>query len=127
MQTMPPMVMARAPKAGAVQPLTRKIAAVAMRVAMVIPETGEAEEPTMPEIKVTFGALEAARADVAGTAARIANRLSDPPMYAIAPIDRCYALTGAIKTTWEGISGGDGVGQAVTRFFDELRTAAVKA
>ncbi len=57
----------------------------------------------------------------------IANRLSDPPMYAIAPIDRCYALTGAIKTTWEGISGGDGVGQAVTRFFDELRTAAVKA
>jgi early secretory antigenic target protein ESAT-6 len=31
----------------------------------------------MPEIKVTFGALEAARADVAGTAARIDNRLSD--------------------------------------------------
>ncbi|MGH2884347.1 MAG: DUF5947 family protein, partial [Solirubrobacteraceae bacterium] len=24
----------------------------------------------------------------------IANRLSDPPMYVIAPIDRCYALTG---------------------------------
>ena len=38
----PPMVMARAPKAGAVQPLTRKMAAVAMRVAMVMPETGEA-------------------------------------------------------------------------------------
>ena len=40
----------------------------------------------------------------------IVNRLSDPPMYAIAPIDRCYALTGAIKATWEGISGGTGVG-----------------
>jgi early secretory antigenic target protein ESAT-6 len=31
----------------------------------------------MPEIKVTFGALEAGRADVAGAAARIDNRLSD--------------------------------------------------
>ena len=51
MQTMPPMVMARAPKAGAVQPLTRKMAAVAMRVAMVMPETGEAEEPTMPTMR----------------------------------------------------------------------------
>ena len=51
MQTTPPMVMARAPKAGAVQPLTRKMAAVAMRVAMVMPETGEAEEPTMPTMR----------------------------------------------------------------------------
>ena len=36
----------------------------------------------------------------------IVNRLSDPPAYAIAPIDRCYALTGTIKLNWEGISGG---------------------
>jgi len=55
----------------------------------------------------------------------IVNRLSKPAMYAIAPIDRCYALTGAIKLTWEGISGGTGVGESVTRFFDELRDAAV--
>ncbi|HEY5428122.1 MAG TPA: DUF5947 family protein, partial [Solirubrobacteraceae bacterium] len=27
----------------------------------------------------------------------IANRMSDPPMYLIAPIDRCYELTGTIK------------------------------
>ena len=54
----------------------------------------------------------------------IVNRLSDPPVYAIAPIDRCYALTGAIKATWEGISGGTGVDHAVTRFFDELREKA---
>ena len=53
----------------------------------------------------------------------IVNRLVDPPIYAIAPIDRCYALTGAIKLAWEGISGGAGVGDAVTRFFDELRAA----
>jgi Family of unknown function (DUF5947) len=57
----------------------------------------------------------------------IVNRLSEPAAYAIAPIDRCYALTGAIKLTWEGISGGAGVGEAVTRFFDQLRAAAVPA
>jgi hypothetical protein len=55
----------------------------------------------------------------------IVNRLSDPPMYAIAPIDRCYELTGAIKAAWEGISGGTGVDHAVTRFFESLRTKAV--
>ena len=57
----------------------------------------------------------------------IVNRLSDPAVYAIAPIDRCYALTGAIKLTWEGISGGTGVGEAVSRFFDDLRREAVAA
>jgi Family of unknown function (DUF5947) len=54
----------------------------------------------------------------------IANRLSDPPMYVIAPIDRCYALTGLIKANWEGISGGPGVEAAVTRFFEQLRSEA---
>ncbi|MGA9856702.1 MAG: DUF5947 family protein [Solirubrobacteraceae bacterium] len=54
----------------------------------------------------------------------IVNRLTDPPMYVIAPIDRCYELTGAIKATWEGISGGTGVDHAVTRFFDDLRARA---
>ena len=43
----------------------------------------------------------------------IVNRLSDPPVYVIAPIDRCYALTGTIKAHWEGISGGRGVEEAV--------------
>jgi Family of unknown function (DUF5947) len=54
----------------------------------------------------------------------IANRLSDPPMYVIAPIDRCYALTGMIKAHWEGISGGAGVDAAVARFFEQLRAEA---
>jgi hypothetical protein len=56
----------------------------------------------------------------------IINRLSDPPAYAIAPIDQCYGLTGAIKSTWEGISGGAGVEHAVTRFFERLRTQAAE-
>ena len=54
----------------------------------------------------------------------IVNRLADPPVYAIAPIDRCYALTGAIKATWEGISGGSGVERAVSGFFEGLRAQA---
>ena len=57
----------------------------------------------------------------------IVNRLLDPPLYAIAPIDRCYALTGAVKLAWEGISGGSGVGRAVTGFFEDLRAQAVLA
>jgi hypothetical protein len=55
----------------------------------------------------------------------IANRLSEPPVYAIAPIDRCYELTGAIKANWSGISGGDGVEAAVARFFDDLEAKAL--
>jgi hypothetical protein len=56
----------------------------------------------------------------------VVNRLSEPPIYAIAPIDRCYALTGAIKARWEGISGGAGVEQAVEEFFAGLRTQALQ-
>jgi hypothetical protein len=72
----------------------------------------------MCELNPVLGELEP---DIEGL---IVNRLSDPPVYTIAPIDRCYALTGAIKATWEGISGGTGVDHAVTRFFDELRAKA---
>jgi hypothetical protein len=57
----------------------------------------------------------------------IVNRIADPPIHVIAPIDRCYALTGTIKAHWEGISGGDGVQEAVTTFFDGLRAEAVSA
>ncbi len=56
MHTTPPMVIANAPKAGAVQPLTRKMALVAISVAMVMPEMGLAElpmRPTMRELTVT--------------------------------------------------------------------------
>jgi hypothetical protein len=57
----------------------------------------------------------------------VVNRLSDPPAYAIAPIDRCYELTGTIKAHWEGISGGAAVEGAVERFFEDLRAKAVAA
>ena len=51
----------------------------------------------------------------------IANRMVEPAVYAIAPIDRCYELTGTVKANWSGISGGTGVDEAVARFFADLR------
>jgi len=65
--------------------------------------------------------LEDLEPDVEGL---VVNRLAEPPVHAIAPIDRCYALTGAIKASWEGISGGAGVDTAVADFFDGLRAQA---
>ncbi len=53
--------------------------------------------------------------------ALIANRLSDPGQYAIAPIDECYRLVGLVKMRWEGISGGAALEQAVPEFFAALR------
>ena len=41
--------------------------------------------------------------------ALVVNRLSDPPQYAILPIDQCYGLVGLIKSRWEGISGGGAI------------------
>jgi hypothetical protein len=52
--------------------------------------------------------------------ALVVNRLSDPHRFAIVPIDRCYELVGMIKATWEGISGGDAVRNAVDAFFARL-------
>jgi hypothetical protein len=65
--------------------------------------------------------LEGLEPDIEGL---IVNRLSDPPAYAIAPIDRCYELTGTIKMHWEGLSGGAAVQEAVTRFFDRIHARA---
>jgi hypothetical protein len=52
--------------------------------------------------------------------ALVVNRLVDPHAFAIVPIDRCYELVGRIKATWEGISGGDAVQNAVEAFFARL-------
>jgi hypothetical protein len=56
--------------------------------------------------------------------ALVVNRLADPPQFAIAPIDRCYALVGLVKLRWEGISGGTELGAAIEDFFTELRRDA---
>jgi Family of unknown function (DUF5947) len=56
--------------------------------------------------------------------ALIVNRMADPHVHVIAPLDDCYRLVGVIKSSWEGISGGPGMRAAVERYFDGLRAAA---
>ena len=79
MQTMPPMVMARAPKAGAVQPRTRKMALVAMRVAIVMPETGEDDEPTMPTMRAETVTNRKPKTTTRSAAAMLARRPTCAP------------------------------------------------
>jgi hypothetical protein len=64
------------------------------------------------------------RLDADGEALAV-NRLTDPPQYAILPIDRCYELVGLVRTRWEGISGGDALTEAVPGFFARMRAEAV--
>ena len=56
--------------------------------------------------------------------ALVVNRLADPARFAIVPIDRCYELVGMIKASWEGISGGDAVRNAVDVFFARLEAGS---
>ena len=56
--------------------------------------------------------------------ALVVNRIADPHEFVIAPIDECYGLVGAIKVSWEGISGGPALEREVPAFFDEMRSAA---
>jgi hypothetical protein len=69
-------------------------------------------------------ALESLDEDVEGL---IVNRIRQPNQFAIAPIDECYRLVGAIKASWEGISGGDAVERVVPAFFEDLRLRAAVA
>lgn len=57
----------------------------------------------------------------------IVNRMAEPPVYVLAPIDRCYELTGTIKMHWEGISGGTALEAAMEDFFARLADEAVAA
>jgi Fe-S cluster biogenesis protein NfuA len=50
------------------------------------------------------------------TEALIVNRLSEPAQALIAPIDAAYGLVGVVKSSWEGISGGAGVTDAVSGY-----------
>ena len=58
--------------------------------------------------------------------ALIVNRLAEPPRFAIAAIDECYRLIGLIRVSWQGLSGGTAVGEAVEGFFVDLEQAAAR-
>lgn len=53
--------------------------------------------------------------------ALLVNRINDPHEYYAAPIDRCYALVGLIRTHWRGIAGGDKAWKEIGGFFASLR------
>src|SRR6476646_1561619 len=57
--------------------------------------------------------------------ALVVNRISEPAQFAIVPIDECYALVGAIKSSWEGISGGAAIEREVPGFFERIHERAV--
>jgi Family of unknown function (DUF5947) len=57
--------------------------------------------------------------------ALVVNRMGDgDPEHAVVPIDECYRLVGLIKSTWEGISGGAAIENAVPKFFEYVRHKA---
>lgn len=62
--------------------------------------------------------LEALEPDVE---ALLVNRVNDAREYYLAPIDRCYALVGLIRTHWRGVSGGNRAWKAIDGFVADLR------
>src|SRR4051794_213420 len=52
--------------------------------------------------------------------ALLVNRSRGARQYFVAPIEDCYALVGAIRTRWRGLSGGREVWEEVERFFESL-------
>lgn len=53
--------------------------------------------------------------------ALLVNRTQGAREYYRAPIDRCYALVGRVRSHWHGMGGGDSVREAIGEFFAELR------
>jgi hypothetical protein len=57
------------------------------------------------------------------TEALLVNRVANARDYYLAPIDRCYELTGLIRKYWHGFSGGAEVWEKIDRFFAALNEA----
>ncbi len=84
----------------------------------------ELDLPAWDELAAANPVLAGLDEDVEGL---IVNRLDDPHQHLIAPIDECYRLVGAVKASWEGISGGAAVERVVPELLEELRGRAVVA
>jgi len=59
--------------------------------------------------------------------ALLVNRTKESREYYRAPIDRCFALAGLIRTHWRGLSGGNAVWDNIERYFARLRSEAAGA
>jgi hypothetical protein len=56
--------------------------------------------------------------------ALLVNRVTSPYEYYLAPIDRCYELTGLVRKQWSGFSASEELWREVGRFFAGLRDEA---
>ena len=59
--------------------------------------------------------------------ALLVNRTKESREYYRAPIDRCFALAGLIRTHWRGLSGGSAVWDKIEQYFARLRSEAAGA
>ncbi len=50
----------------------------------------------------------------------VVDRQAEVHRHVIAPIDECYKLVGLVKASWEGISGGSALTQALDGYFADL-------
>ena len=66
-----------------------------------------ANNPILSELKPDIEAL-------------LVHRVKGAREYYLAPIDRCYALVGLIRTKWRGLSGGEVAWKAIDGFFAGL-------
>ena len=73
--------------------------------------------PAWEEIVARAPELATLEPDVEAVLVRRARGARD---YMIVPVDECYRLAGAMRVTWQGISGGDAMRAAVDAFFRRL-------
>jgi hypothetical protein len=86
------------------------------------PVRAELEEKLWGEIASRHMRLRDMASDVE---ALLVNRLNGRSEYYLAPIDRCYELTGLIRKHWTGFGGGDEVWREVERFFARCDERAI--
>jgi Family of unknown function (DUF5947) len=56
--------------------------------------------------------------------ALLVNRVGSAREHYLAPIDRCYHLTGLIRVHWRGLSGGEEAWREIGAFFAQLKEEA---
>jgi hypothetical protein len=94
-------------------------------VALYPSPAGPAESPLdLREWADLVDANPSLREMVPDAEALLVNRVGGARDYFVAPIDRCYELTGLIRRNWSGFSGGEEMWQEIRRFFECLRREA---
>lgn len=92
------------------------------RIAAIYPSAAGSTESELPadawdELVGANPILKTLEADVETL---LVNRTRGCRDYYIAPVDRCYELTGIVRKHWRGLSGGSELWEAVERFFSCL-------